>query len=192
MASFATIDDSLPLGLHASPLLANLVCAGVDDRLQSLATAHGCRYTRYADDLAFSGAKSVPTRIEVESELAAEGFTLSPRKFRLTKLGQAHFVTGLSVSDPKAPHIPKALKRRLRQELYFARKYGLRDHLGRVNYPSFQSGINKIDGMLRYVGGVERKLGKELRAQWLAVLTKEKAGPSYPPRFNLTSRPVTF
>ncbi len=192
LASFATIDDSLPLGLHSSPLLANLVCAGVDDRLQSLAVAHGCHYTRYADDLAFSGERSVPTRIDVESELAAEGFTLSPRKFRVTKLGQAHFVTGLSVSDPKGPHIPKALKRRLRQELYFVRKYGLRDHIGRVNYSSFQSGINKIDGMLRYVGGIERKLGKELRAQWLAVLTKEKSGPSYAPQFNLASRPVTF
>lgn len=42
------------------------------------------------------------------------------------------------------------------------------------------------------MSGIERKLGEELRAQWLAVLTKGKAGPSYPPGFNLTSRPVTF
>ncbi len=61
LSRFATIDGKLALGLHASPLLANLVALPLDDRLRQLALRHACQYTRYADDLAFSGT-SVPHR----------------------------------------------------------------------------------------------------------------------------------
>lgn len=191
LVALSTVNGSLALGLPASPLLANLCCRELDKQLSSLADALKCKYTRYADDLAFSGPGDLPTKIEIASELSRQGFTLSSSKFRRTKIGQAHFVTGLSIAQ-SSPRLPKAMKRRLRQELYFIQKFGLKQHLGAANYSSFQSGINKIDGRIGYVTGVERQLGKQMRTQWRAALQKEKSGPVFAPRVSARSTQVTF
>lgn len=98
LCAFICIDDKLPLGIHCSPLLANLVCLDLDDKFVALSAQYDCHYTRYADDITISG-KAVPPKQEVEKILEEEGFLLSQRKFRITKTGQSHFVTGLSVTD---------------------------------------------------------------------------------------------
>ena len=49
----------LPQGAPTSPALANLCSYRIDCRLSGLARAVGAEYTRYADDLAFSGITGV-------------------------------------------------------------------------------------------------------------------------------------
>jgi hypothetical protein len=181
LARFATIDDRLPLGLHASPLLANLISLPLDERLYALAGEHGATYTRYADDLAFSSDRPLPPLIAVASALEAEGFELSEKKTRSTKRGQAHYVTGLSISGD-VPRIPRKLKRRIRQELYYAETRGLQEHLGRAKSSTFQSGVNRIDGTIRYINAVEPTLGAKFREQWKRILDRDRIIPAYGPR----------
>lgn len=181
LSRFVTIDDRLPLGLHASPLLANLICLTLDQKLNGLAEEYDATYTRYADDLAFSSNSSLPTRIDIASVLADEGFELSEKKFRITKRGQAHYVTGLSVSD-NVPHIPRKLKRRIRQELYYAEKRGLQEHLGRAGASTYQSGVNRIDGTIRYINAIEPALGSKFRSRWQRILERDEILPAYGPR----------
>ena len=45
----------LPTGAPTSPVISNLVCVGLDRDLEVLARKNGYVYTRYADDLTFSG-----------------------------------------------------------------------------------------------------------------------------------------
>lgn len=184
MSALATINGSLAMGLNASPTLANLVCTALDQKMAQLASDFGCVYTRYADDIAISG-DNVPSRLDVASIVESEGFQLAPGKFRVTTIGQAHFVTGLSVSDPKAPHVPRNFKRQLRQELFYCQKYGIAEHLNKVGEGTYQRGVNRIDGSIKYLASIESAIGEGLRKQWRDILAKEKARLSYAPRHDL-------
>jgi RNA-directed DNA polymerase len=179
LARFCTIDDVLPLGLHASPTIANLVCLDLDDELSQLAEQLSCRYTRYADDITFSGSAGLPTKSQIKSILGSHDFDLSPKKFRVTKLGQAHYVTGLSVSDPAGPHVPRAMRRQLRLILHYCQKFGVVDHLQREDRGTIQGGVNSIDGLVRYVSYVERRMGEQTRKTWSELLDAEMLAPSY-------------
>lgn len=180
LTEFVTIDGSLPLGLHPSPMLANIICLDLDDKFDKLAMESGCFYTRYADDITISGRNSVPKKEIIKNILSEEGFCLSERKFRITKPGQSHYVTGLSVSDPKLPHAPRVMKKNLRQELYYCGKYGIVDHLSRIGIDeTIQKGINRIDGFVRYVSHIEKEALPHLRSDWGNLLNKEGLEISY-------------
>lgn len=192
LARFSTINGALGLGLNASPMLANLVCSDLDDKFQELCLERGCTYTRYADDIAISGAQDVPSSNDVEYLLNGEGFRLSKRKFRVTKNGQAHFVTGLSISDKAGPHVPRALKRKLRQELYYCRKFGIAGHLRGIDERLYQTNVNRIDGTVRFVASIESRYGEQLRKEWNDILAVDSVSASYEPRNDAPPQECTF
>jgi RNA-directed DNA polymerase len=182
LARFVTIDGTLPLGLNASPLIANLVCRELDNAMTELANRLECAYTRYADDFTFSSNERLPTREELASIVEAQGFELSDKKFRVSKRGQRHYVTGLSVADHKQPRLRKKFKRRLRQELYFCEKYGIESHGAACN-SSVPQVVNRIDGRIAYARGIEPDFGGALRPKWTKLLEKESLTPRYPPSY---------
>ena len=186
LAGFLTIEGVLALGLNASPTLANLVCLTLDSQLQELAKACDCVYTRYADDIAISGDR-LPSTSSVTDIISSEGFKTSNRKTRVTKRGQAHFVTGLSISDARRPHVPRKFKHRLRQELYFCEKFGISGHLNHIDEDAYQTGINRIDGTVRFVASVETHVASQLREQWRNVLVANAAQVSYAPLYDAPS-----
>lgn len=192
LAEFATIEGKLALGLNASPVLANFVCVSLDNKLESLASKCNCRYTRYADDIAISG-DDIPSKPALVEIIEGEGFRLSQGKTRVSKFGQAHFVTGLSISDPQAPRVPRTFKRRLRQELYYCTKFGIRGHLTRADADrSYQKGVNRLDGSVRFLKYIEPTIGKRLRATWVAAMAAESASVSYRPVFDRANTKATF
>jgi len=94
----------LPQGAPTSPALANLVAFRLDLRHAGLARRFDAVYTRYADDLAFSGddafaRKSRSFLAAVDTIVADEGFTLNARKTRLMRRSGAQRVTGIVVND---------------------------------------------------------------------------------------------
>src|SRR5579864_4041967 len=90
----------LPQGAPTSPALANLCAYRVDCRLGGLAYAAGAHYTRYADDLAFSGAEEFDRCVErfsthVAAILLEEGFQVNHRKTRIMRQGVRQHLAGL-------------------------------------------------------------------------------------------------
>jgi RNA-directed DNA polymerase len=57
LAQIACHENGLPQGAPCSPVISNLVGHVLDIRLCKLASANGCTYSRYADDITFSTSK---------------------------------------------------------------------------------------------------------------------------------------
>lgn len=94
----------LPQGAPSSPMLANLCAFRMDLRLAELARVLGAQYSRYADDLVFSGGESLRhafKRLEawVGKIVAEEGREINRRKTRLVTRAQAQTVCGVVVNE---------------------------------------------------------------------------------------------
>ena len=94
----------LPQGAPMSPALANLCTYRADCRLSGLAKCVGAEYTRYADDLAFSGGEKFERQIErfsthVAAILVEEGFTVHHRKTRIMRQGVRQHLAGLVTNE---------------------------------------------------------------------------------------------
>ena len=93
----------LPQGAPTSPALANLCSYRIDCRLNGLARAAEVNYTRYADDLAFSGGEQFERGIErfsthVAAILLEEGFSVHFRKTRVMRRGVRQHLAGVVVN----------------------------------------------------------------------------------------------
>lgn len=97
----------LPQGAPTSPALANLAARQLDIRAAGLARSVGARYSRYADDLAFSGGADIDVDrlLWLISQIAYdEGFTIHPDKTRVRRAHQRQQLTGLVVNSwPAVP-----------------------------------------------------------------------------------------
>ena len=112
----------LPQGAPTSPVITNIVCERLDRKLQKLANAYGLRYTRYADDISFSGNTYVFApegrfckllRHIVEEE---ERFTINQNKTRLEHRGVRQEVTGITVNQK--PNVSRKFVLQLRAMLH--------------------------------------------------------------------------
>ena len=108
-----TKNGVLPQGAPTSPYMANLVFESVDIVLARLADEAELRYTRYADDLTFSGS-SVPKGFDaaVDDIVRTHGFKLNKRKTRRMGQHTRQMVTGLVVNE--RARLPRPLRRWMR------------------------------------------------------------------------------
>lgn len=163
ISEIITYNGKLEEGLHCSPLISNLHCYKLDEELSRIGRSHGCSYSRYADDISFSSNTRVPKSNIIEQIFRKHHFEMNKTKTRYSKKGQAQYVTGLSVSDNKYPRIPKPMKRKLRQELYYLNKYGYTSHFHKlgIDIEYVPAEIERIVGWIRYISAIEPVLGKE-------------------------------
>ena len=106
-------------GAPTSPGICNAVLLRLDRRLAGLARKHGFAYTRYADDLTFSGndtAKIAKLLKLVPTIVAAEGFSVNTEKTRIMRTGQCQSVTGVIVN--KTMGLSRQERRKLRAALH--------------------------------------------------------------------------
>lgn len=148
LGRLCTLDGKLPQGAATSPYLSNIISIRMDARLNGLAKSLDLRYTRYADDLTFSG-KVIPNWLPaiVREILQEEGFQVSEKKTVFVKERGKRIVTGISISENR-PKVPRGFKRSVRQEAYYVLKHGYFSHVGkrRIRNPRYlESLIGKVD-----------------------------------------------
>ncbi|QWH98163.1 retron St85 family RNA-directed DNA polymerase [Bacillus mycoides] len=145
LANLCCLNGSLPQGAISSPALSNLIFKSFDKRISVFCKSNNIRYTRYADDLTFSGDFQPGMLIKfVENILVPEGFQLNNKKTRVRLQHQRQEVTGIVVNQKL--QAPRKMRRELRQKIHYIEKYGLDSHLERsqitrVNYIKHLLGI---------------------------------------------------
>lgn len=175
LAGVCTLNGTLPQGTATSPILSNIVCVDMDDQLCSLGRQFNTTYSRYADDVTFSG-DSLPSKDMIEAIFNRFGFQMHPDKFYMAKRGRAQFVTGLSVFDNKQPRVPKRMKRNLRQELYYIKKFGMVEHIKRRYGLKVSWGDTRIlregariTGWIDFITSIEPVFGNKVKNLWIDI-----------------------
>jgi retron-type reverse transcriptase len=106
-------------GAPTSPGICNAILLRLDRRLAGLARKHGYAYTRYADDLTFSGddPDKVKLLITIASRIVRdEGFEINRSKTRVLRKGQRQLVTGVVVNQTAG--LSRQERRRLRAAIH--------------------------------------------------------------------------
>ena len=167
----ATGPRGLPQGTCTSPGLSNQVARRLDRRLAGLARKLGLSYTRYADDMTFSGSLPIAAKnpsgenptdgigyllARIRHIADAEGFRVNEKKNRVLRRSTAQLVTGLVVNDK--PNVGRKEIRRLRSILHRARHEGL-DRQNREGRPNFRAWL---EGKIAYVRMVRPEVGTKL------------------------------
>lgn len=152
----------LPQGAPSSPALANICAHRVDCRLTGLAEASGAVYSRYADDLAFSGGEQFDRSaarfaIHAAAILLEEGFAVNHRKTRVMRQGVRQYLAGI-VANKHLNVIRRdydALKATLTNCIRHRP-----DSQNREGVPNFRA---HLEGRISFVEMVNAKRGARLR-----------------------------
>lgn len=129
----------LPQGAPTSPALSNLVMKDFDTHLGDWCQRHAIAYTRYCDDMTFSADRPLYMVYQkVQTMLERMGFSLNEDKTCFVTRASRQSVTGLTVNETVS--VSRPYKRRLRQELYYAQKFGLEDSLRHTQRGEFFTG----------------------------------------------------
>lgn len=164
----------LPQGAPSSPALANLCAYRMDCRLSGLARAAGAEYTRYADDLAFSGNEQFERGVErfaahAAAVLLEEGFEVHHRKTRIMRRGVRQYLAGVVTNE--RINIVRADFDRLKATLTNCVKSGPASQ-NREDHPEFRS---HLAGRIAFVQMVNPQKGMRLKKIFDQIDWKKKS-----------------
>jgi len=158
----------LPAGAPTSPALANLCAFRLDQRLAAAAAAVGATYTRYADDLTFSGPESFAPKARRLFSLACqiaveEGFVVHGRKTRFMRRGARQIVTGVVVNDRL--NIKRPRYESLKATVHNCLRHGpsSQNHAGHEDFRAH------LSGRIAFVESIHPERGRRLRQQAAAI-----------------------
>jgi hypothetical protein len=166
----------LAQGAPTSPALANLASYRLDARLAGAARTAGAEYTRYADDLAFSGGAAFAARARRFEVLVAaialeEGFRVNHHKTRVMRQGQRQTLVGLVTNQQ--PHVPRRERERLEAVLTNVARWGLESQ----NHDGDPQFLESLRGRVAWVGQVNPAHERKLRRLLEMCETRAAAGP---------------
>jgi len=178
----AKTERRLPQGAPSSPAMTNIICRGLDARLDRIAEQLGFRYTRYADDITFSGSGEALKEIgralrRIDFVVANEGFALHPDKTRVLRKSGRQEVTGLVVNEGLS--VNRDLLRRFRAVLFHIQ----RDGPAGKSWGNTTNVMASIEGFANFVAMVDPEKGAALQSQVRALHAQHGVKqPQYPDR----------
>ena len=146
-----TYDDHLTQGAPTSAYISNLVMKDFDEVLGRWCDLNNISYTRYSDDMTFSGNFN-PSEVIIKFRkmLYKLGLELNNKKIHIVYKSSCQNVTGIVVN--KKLQVNSKYRKQIRQEIYYIEKFGLDSHLKRRNINcDTQKYLNILYGKILYV-----------------------------------------
>lgn len=155
-------ENSLPQGAPTSPFISNIIMKDFDNTVGKWCESKNIRYTRYCDDMTFSGIFNHNEIVDfVKNELKKIGFYLNDKKTTVVTKGQKQIVTGIVVNEKL--NVSALYRKKIRQEIYYCKRYGVDGHLKHNNIKSDKlSYLRKLLGKTNYILSVDSK-NKEMQ-----------------------------
>lgn len=156
LANLCTYNNSLPQGAPTSGYISNIVLRSFDEKIGLFCKNNDIEYTRYCDDMTFSGDFNTRKLIKKVNELLyEEGFCLNKKKIVVVNKKTRQQVTGIVVNNKLS--IRKSYKKKIRQEVYYINKFGLKSHLIKRKIKLEEKDyLNKLLGKINFVLQVEK------------------------------------
>ncbi|MGO4816873.1 retron St85 family RNA-directed DNA polymerase [Flavobacterium sp. W22_SRS_FP1] len=127
LSKLCTRDGTLPQGAPTSPYLSNLIFEDADVAISEYCLKQKIRYTRYADDLSFSGDFDENELLEEVNEAVTKiNLKINTSKTKLMTANQRQTVTGIVVNEKVQVVFHK--RNELRQAMYYIQKFGIDEH----------------------------------------------------------------
>ena len=146
-----TYDNHLTQGSPTSAYISNLVMKEFDEELGNWCNLRNISYTRYSDDMTFSGA-FYPSELitKVRKMLYKLGLELNNDKIHIVYKSSSQNVTGIVVNEKMQVNVK--YRNKIRQEIYYIKKFGLSSHLKKcdINIDSKRY-LNILYGRVLYV-----------------------------------------
>lgn len=151
LANLCCLRESLPQGSPASPYISNLIMRPFDDYIGAWCEEQKIHYSRYCDDMTFSGDFDRKIVLyKTRGFLGTMGFSLNNRKTCVVSAGQRQTVTGVVVNEKI--QVSKTYRKKIRQEIYYCRKFGVMSHLIRCHEDTDPSlYLNTLLGKINWV-----------------------------------------
>lgn len=146
-----TYDDHLTQGSPTSAYISNLVMKDFDETIGFWCNLKQITYTRYSDDMTFSGNFN-PSEVisKVRKLLYKLGLELNNSKIHIINRNSSQIITGIVVNE-KAQVCSK-YRKEIRKEIYYINKFGLYSHLKKCNINiKPEKYLKKLYGKILYV-----------------------------------------
>ncbi len=150
LTHLCTYDDHLTQGSPTSAYISNIVMKEFDEEIGSWCEEKNISYTRYSDDMTFSGNLNPHEIIaKVRRELTSLGLKLNNNKIHVIKSSSSQIITGIVVNEKV--QVSSKYRKSIRQENYYIKKYGLKSHLEKKNIKDKEKYLNSLYGKICYV-----------------------------------------
>lgn len=146
-----TYDDHLTQGSPTSAYISNLVMKEFDEVIGNWCENYKIHYTRYSDDMTFSGDFNPSIVIvKVRKMLYKLGLEINEDKIHIIRKSTCQKVTGIVVNEKV--QVDSKYRKRIRQEVYYIKKFGLLSHLKRINIDIKEKKyLNILYGKILYI-----------------------------------------
>ena len=166
IADICSYSGGLPVGAPTSPYIGNIILQSADLAIAKASKRYHITYTRYADDLTFSGGTDTIKILPfVKKVLKERGYKLDPKKTNIFRKGRRQIVTGLVVNE--RPNLPRIVRRRLRAAVHRIQS-GQQPH-----WHKKEVSREKISGLIAYLNAVNPEEAATYKEQ---ILPRKKEG----------------
>lgn len=159
LVDICTAKGGLPIGAPTSPALLNRVLLRTDEIVHQAAVARKCRYTRYADDLTFSGDHRAVQMLGIAKRTLTQiGLSLDEKKTTIYRPGRRQMVTGLVVNQKVG--IPRRIRRRMRAAVHVL------ETGGQPHWHGQSTALSSTAGRLAFLCQIHPEQGARLKERW--------------------------